>query len=346
MKILIVGDVHWSEYSSIVRQPGKKYSLRLENLIESINWVESQATQLGVDKIIYLGDFFDRYTISDKEVTALREVVWSPVTEHVVIVGNHESSINGLYFNCTSVLTPLGFRVISSYESETCADSKVQIHYLPYIIEDDRKPLAEYLDTCYPDYAQILVSHNDIKDFRMGAFLSTTGFSIDEIESNCDVCFNGHLHNCGKVSDKIVNVGNITGQNFSEDALRYEHHVALLDTDTYNVTYIENPYALNFYKLDFTGEHDMQYLDELKTNAVVSITCYDKDKEAVSEALAQHTDKIITQRITTVRDAEKTVEIDLSDFKVDDHLKKFTECCLENIENTDILSQELNEVCR
>ena len=45
VNILLAGDVHWSSYSSIVRRRGQKYSKRLENLINSVNWIEEQAEQ-------------------------------------------------------------------------------------------------------------------------------------------------------------------------------------------------------------------------------------------------------------------------------------------------------------
>ena len=71
MKILIVGDVHWSTYSSIVRSRGKKYSTRLENLINSVNWAERIADEENCDRIIYLGDFFDKADLTAEEITAL-----------------------------------------------------------------------------------------------------------------------------------------------------------------------------------------------------------------------------------------------------------------------------------
>ena len=40
MKIGVVGDVHWCAYSSILRSRGNKYSIRIENLIKSVNWAE------------------------------------------------------------------------------------------------------------------------------------------------------------------------------------------------------------------------------------------------------------------------------------------------------------------
>lgn len=42
MKICAVGDIHWCDYSSIIRGRGEYFSHRLENCIKSINWVTEQ----------------------------------------------------------------------------------------------------------------------------------------------------------------------------------------------------------------------------------------------------------------------------------------------------------------
>ena len=47
MRILIYTDVHFSQYSSIIRSRGKKYSTRLENLINSINNVKDNMGAYG-----------------------------------------------------------------------------------------------------------------------------------------------------------------------------------------------------------------------------------------------------------------------------------------------------------
>ena len=74
----------------------------------------------------------------------------------------------------------------------------------------------------------------------MGPFISKTGFTIEDIENNCDLFINGHLHNGMKITNKIINLVNLTGQNFSEDALRYEHKIMILDTHTLEYKYIIN----------------------------------------------------------------------------------------------------------
>ena len=51
MKICCFGDTHWSEYSSILRSMGEKYSTRLENLIKSVNWVFNTALEKKCDEL-------------------------------------------------------------------------------------------------------------------------------------------------------------------------------------------------------------------------------------------------------------------------------------------------------
>ena len=110
MKYLVCGDVHWCQYSSILRARGRKYSVRLENLINSVNWVEDLAAKKGCIGVIYLGDFFDRPDLNAEELTALQEVKWANI-KHIFIVGNHESNVLNLSFSST--ISALLLRFIS-----------------------------------------------------------------------------------------------------------------------------------------------------------------------------------------------------------------------------------------
>ena len=60
----IYADLHWSESSSIVRKQGKKYTVRLEHLIDTMNLIEQHATDAGSDTVILLGDAFDKATLT------------------------------------------------------------------------------------------------------------------------------------------------------------------------------------------------------------------------------------------------------------------------------------------
>ena len=95
MRVLIYGDVHWSQYSSILRSRDKYYSTRLDNLIRSVNWAEEQAAYQDCEAIIILGDFFDSSHLNAEEISALKEVRWAPCS-HVIITGNHETNVSNL----------------------------------------------------------------------------------------------------------------------------------------------------------------------------------------------------------------------------------------------------------
>ena len=86
MKIGIIGDIHFCEYSSILRTRGDKFSTRLENCIKSINWAEDLTR--NCDKVIYLGDFFDKSSLNASELTAFSEINFN-IVPHSFLVGNH-----------------------------------------------------------------------------------------------------------------------------------------------------------------------------------------------------------------------------------------------------------------
>lgn len=345
MKLGIVGDIHWSRYSSILRSRGKHFSTRLEGLIKSLSWAEQLFKEHGCEEEIFLGDTFDKEELNSEEITALSEVEWNKSSrlKHF-IVGNHESGVSSLVYNSTQVLHKIG--VVEDQPYIYPLDDKTELLFLPYIVEDNRKPLKDYLTKRNSSKKLVVFSHNDIKNFQMGMFLSKTGFDIDEIENNCDLYFNGHLHNCGKVTNKIINLGVLTGQNFSEDAFKYEHHIAILDTDTLEIEYFENPYAFNFYKIDINNEQDLNKLKKVKSNAIVSIKCSNTYQEALKDTLEQ-VKNIISYKIIYTRDLmsqESSTEVTLE--LSDDHLEQFKKYIIDTLGNSQVVNEELSEVCK
>lgn len=350
MKFLICGDVHWSEFSSILRKMGDKYSKRLENLINSINWVEEQAEENNVDTIIYAGDFFDKTTLNANEITALQEITWANIP-HKFIVGNHEGLTSTLNISTTHLFTHIpNCEVIS--EPTIRYGFGYEMVYLPYIIEKERKPLKEYLkdtsgDIITQEVKQIyVISHNDIKMFY-GNFESKEGFSPDEIDSFCHLFINGHIHNYSKFSKAGINIGNITGQNFSEDASKYPHHIMILDASPYKDSYefIVNPFAYNFYKLEFSSIENLKSYPFLD-NSVVSVKI-PEDKSSEAREFLENSSKLKEFRIISVPKPS-----DGEDGQNDEviasvnHLEEFVKFISSNFEVTDVMKEELREVCK
>ena len=323
MKIGIIGDIHFSEYSSILRSRGKKFSTRLENCIDSINWAEAY-TQ-NCDQIIYLGDFFDKSILNAEELTALADIKWNDVP-HKFLVGNHEMGINSLVFSSAHVFKNNGFDIIDSARTEVYND--FELCYLPYILEENREPLANYFKP-YVSGTKIryIFSHNDIAGIQMGKFVSKAGFSIEEIEADCNLFVNGHLHNGMPLTNKIINLGNLTGQNFSEDGFIYSHNIMTIDTDNKEYDVRRNPHAIYFYKLDSIKDI------ERVQNAVVTLKVKAEEAQDAKELL-EKSSNIITSRL--IVDHSVSEQRSAKDLTVN-HLDEFSTFVLEQFKDSDEL---------
>lgn len=341
MKVLIFSDVHWSAAGSLVTKYGKNYTVRLEHLIDSMNWVNKLAVDQGCACMICGGDMMDKSQCSDIELTALREINWNNLPCYF-LCGNHESSVADLKFSSVKALESKRHFIISSPQVLTI--NNVNICFLPYVVESDRKPISEY----FKDGADrnILISHNDIAGIDYGVIKSKIGFQIQELSNNFKLVLNGHLHNSSWVADNVLNVGSLMANNFTNDSEKYSYGCWILDTEDYKLTFFENPHALNFYKIDILEDADLEKLANLKQNAVLSLKCLDSLVAKVREIIDRHKN-IIESRIIVTRPTFTggDTALDATDLAVD-HLSKFYEVCKEKIENTEILEQELAEVLK
>lgn len=350
MRLFIYADPHWSSYSSILRSRGKKYSTRLENLIKTMNWIEVESLTRGCDTVVCLGDFFDKSELNSEEVTALHEVGWNELP-HWFIVGNHEMGRGNLEHSSSHLFSLLPTASVID-EVKFYNTNDTTIVSIPYILESNRKPLREYLGNYPLKENVIILSHNDIAGIQMGQFVSTTGFSIEEIEENCNLFLNGHLHNGASIGNKIINVGNITGQNFSEDAFTYEHRAYILDTDTRSLETLFNPNAMNFYKLDLT--HMQPTIDDILIQKTLSILTYpavatikiNSDINFIVRDLLTTCDNIIECRLIT--DSTNNTELieSISNEINLDHIQKFQMYVVENIGKDELTLNELERVSK
>lgn len=305
MKICVVGDIHWAETSSLIKGRGIKYSKKLENLIKSINWAEEQASIEKCDLVIYLGDFFDKPTLTSEEITALKELKFSPI-KHKLIVGNHEADTMTLNFSSAFVLLKDNFEIINTVNQEDI-DEQTTLLYIPYIVEENRKPLTEYIKPHKNNL--IAFSHNDLKNLQYGNYISKEGFDVKEIHDNCNIYINGHIHNCSVISKQIskyiLNLGILSGKNFSEDASKCLHNIAIVDTNTMAIELLINPYAFNFYKLEINKEEDLSKFNHLENNAVISVRCENSLVNKVKEIIKNH-DNIVESRVSIFYDNVNT----------------------------------------
>ena len=291
----------------------------------------------------------NKSSLKAEEITALTEVNWSAVS-NLFITGNHESDT--LNLNNSSInlmrLRP-NTTVIDSPQSFMLDGENTQICFLPYITATNETELI--IDDYFPNIEKadrrIVFSHNDLKGIQMGQFISKKGFGIENIEKFCDLFINGHLHNGAKISDKIINLGNACGQDFNEDAFRYSHNVAVLDTETLKLDYYENPEAFNFYKLYCNSVEELNTkLNKLKDNAVVWATVPENNYSEMKE-LINSNKKVVCSRVTiqiSATNKKSESDIDIQNIKNIDYEKEFSNFIFEKLGYSDTLKEELQEV--
>ena len=343
MKYLICGDVHWCQYSSILRSRGKLYSTRLENLIKSINWVEDLARENECDGVIYLGDFMDRPDCNAEEITALQDILWYG-GQHIFIVGNHESNISNLSYSSANMFESIDAQVISEpYNLKI--NNKITFTFIPYILPNELKTLSEYIE---PSDKNIVFAHEDIAGIQYGKLVSAQGFDIEDINKNCSLFFDGHLHNGGLIGNNIILVGNLTGQNFNENAMLYDHCVYLMDIDENNKITVDkyvNEEALKFYKIKIEKEEDLSLLlqENIKKNAVVSISCNNLFKEKVLN-LVNMNNHILDHRLSIYYVDNTNLDEEKENFEVEDHFKQFVAFAKSKLDPSPILDDELSRI--
>lgn len=350
MKILVYSDNHWCQYSSILRKRGDKYSVRLENQIKSINWAENLAEKLGCGVVIHCGDFFDKESLNSMELTALNELVFSDMT-HFMLIGNHEMGLASLDYSSTHLFGIESNFSIINRPTTLDVDSNTQICFLPYDIKSDGKKIEDVFPKT--EKKRIIFSHNDLKGLQLGQYISSHGFELEDIENNCDLFINGHIHNGGRISKVIFNIGNLTGQNFSEDGFKYDHVVFVVDTETLKIEVYDNPYAINFYKVDFTENNSIDYINEVSSkmhNAVVTIKCNEEDADYLQKRFGNIEDRIVPHHSSILESrfiiVSKEVAVDnneIEDLSVD-HISEFKKYILQEFTSSEIVLDELQKI--
>lgn len=333
MKILLWTDNHFCKNSSIVTSRGDFYSTRLENQIESLNWLNQLALDTNCDSMICLGDFFDKSVLDAEELSALTEIKWNNLPKYF-IVGNHELHNTDINMNSLNALSSIG-TVIN--EPKILFKENIEVFVLPYVTENSKLMLKEYTRE---GNNRIILSHNDLKGIRYGQYESKLGFDIKEIDDCCKLFINGHLHNQTQVNSKILNLGNLTGQNFSEDGFKYNHCVGILDTSTLEIDLINNPYAFYFYKIEADSEKQLNaVLSNLPVNYSIGSI---KVPEKLKDFAKKECNKVFkSYRLQLIQSEHIQVETQI--LKID-HIDKFKTYMTEVLGNSDLVQSELNHL--
>ncbi len=291
MKLGLYADPHFSQSSSIIVGRKNDFAGRLDNLIQSFDWMNSLFKSKKVDKIVCLGDLTNKPILTAEEITAMSKC---SIEEHYLIEGNHCRSDKDGKINSLAIYP----NVIDEPQWLTN-----DVFCLPYnssvfdLTTLERKP-------------KIILSHNDIIGYDFGAgHISTVGYDIQDILDNCELYINGHLHTGGwVVKNRIINLGMLSGMNFSSCNGQWNPSVAILDTDTLDIEIIENPYAYKFRKESFNTLPKVKgYLDNLVgDNFVLQIKVPDTIADAARKLLDKNKKVTVSRLLVTHNKSKKS----------------------------------------
>lgn len=314
MKIAICADNHFAEKSSVIYGPGEVFSDRLENQLKSFEFV----AKFGYP-VIQLGDVFDRSIITAEEASCLHVLKQRvDFSNWTFLQGNHGWSggfdVMGVFEN----------QVISKPTEATLG--KLKVLFLPF----NAKPedIKEYYD--------VIFGHIGIEGIPFGA----KGFDPDFIKSHCKLFLNGHLHNKNEFRQNCWNVGSLTGLNFSDECTNNEKGLWILDDETGEIEFIENPYAFNFYKFDEKTAESYQ-IKHMKT-ACVSVHCSEDRADFFREKFkdAYYLRLNIKNKITIKELSEVINPVSI------DYMQKFRDKYLEKYGESSVVLEELAEVAK
>ena len=236
MKILLLGDTHFG-----ARNDSTIFHDHFEQFYFEFFFPYIKNNQ--VDHIIQLGDVFDRRKyINFQSLHRAKKYFFEPLAATKLpvdlIVGNHDT-----FFRNTNEVNSLGL-LLKEYKFnlwKTPIDINVgglSILLMPWINDDNEKESLEALKTTK---SQIAMGHFEIQGFEMyrGA-VNDAGLKMDVFDK-FDAVYSGHFHH--KSSRKNIHyVGTPYEMTWSDFGDPHGFHI--LDTDTRECTYVENPYKI------------------------------------------------------------------------------------------------------
>lgn len=291
MRIVVYTDAHFSINSSIIL--GKVGSLegRLSHLIDSFKWIGEVAKERNCDLIVNCGDLVDSTTLRSEEITALAKALrYHDGINCTHVMGNHEILTSDGSINSINFIENLSnHKLMTSPIVEESHGTRIL--YLPYgDYEVDNLPEA---DICF---SHIDISNSDLNGFKLQARVDPS-----DLAKKYKLVINGHIHNHGwLVKDKVLNLGALSGQNFSSTSKSY---IAIVDTDDFSCELIENPYSLRFIKKEYKQlSRVVKFIDSLDEGRKYGIhLVVPVDIAETTRDLLDKNPMILSSRVTAIR---------------------------------------------
>ena len=238
MKIALITDTHWG-----VRNDNIAFMDNSKRFLDEIFFPYLDAN--NVRTVVHLGDLVDRRKyININTARRLREDFLDQLSHRElnvhIIAGNHDT-----YYKNTNSVNALRelvdkkyyFKIYDQLPREVEFDGTM-ILMLPWICDENRQLC---LDKIRSTPAQIVMGHLELAGFEMYRGSIVSHGDDRHIFDRFDMVLSGHYHH--RSSDGSIHyLGSHAEFTWSDYDDRKGFHI--LDTETRNLTFIENPYTM------------------------------------------------------------------------------------------------------
>lgn len=235
MKIAVISDTHFG-----VRNDSPLFLEYSFKFFETVFFPYLQ--KHGIDTVIHMGDLLDRRKyVNFNTLSQVKRRFFAPLREQGIkmhcIPGNHDTYWKNT--NDLNSLRELFHDDLHLYEKPTTVDfDGCSILFLPWVNKENSEECEAALDS---SVAPVLVGHLELDGYEVMRGINHNGGMSDNILHKFDVVLSGHFH-CRQFRGNVHYLGTQYDLNFSDLNERKGFHV--FDTETRNLTFIENPYKM------------------------------------------------------------------------------------------------------
>ena len=238
MKIALITDTHWG-----VRNDNIAFMDNSKKFLDEVFFPYLDAN--NVRTVVHLGDLVDRrkyinmQTATRLRIDFLDKLANRGLDVHM-IAGNHDT-----YFKNTNSINALHELVVGKYNFTIYDQLPKEVEFdsatvlmLPWICDENREVCLHKIKTTP---AQIVMGHLELAGFEMYRGSIVSHGDDRHIFDRFDMVLSGHYHH--RSSDGTIHyLGSHAEFTWSDYDDRKGFHI--LDTETRDLTFIENPYKM------------------------------------------------------------------------------------------------------
>lgn len=271
MKLGLITDTHWG-----VRNDNLTFLDNNKKFLDGVFFPTLEKN--GINTVVHLGDLVDRRKhININTANRLRNDFLNPLNDRKInthfIAGNHDT-----YYKNTNEINSIREFVEGKYSNFNIYDKHatevdfngVPILFIPWICDNNRD---QVLEQCRTTKSQIVMGHLEIQGFEMYKGSVVSHGDDRNNFARFDLVMSGHYHH-RSTDGHIFYLGAHGEFTWSDyDDPRGFH---IFDTETRELTFIENPYKI-FKKIWYNDSEDQEINHNEYKDSIVRVIVQEKN---------------------------------------------------------------------